>query len=211
METQTEVPAKPRATPPILVIAAIAVVIFSATGTAAIMGWLPASSGSTSDSTAAATQPEPASATSGTGDKASAKVTAEAAPASTSTGKANPLQVAAAPVKLVCNDCGVIESVREIKQRGDGSGLGAVGGAVVGGIVGHQFGGGDGKKITTAAGVIGGALAGHQIEKEVKATKSYEITVRLDDGSKKVVNSANVPGWQTGDKVKVVDGEIRAI
>lgn len=202
METQTQVPVKPRSTPPILVIAAIAVVIFSATGTAAIMGWLPTSFGSTDNDAALETRTDSA-----TTAAAASTATGTTAPAA----RPEPVELAAAPVKTVCDECGVIESVREIKQPGEGSGLGAVGGAVVGGLVGHQFGGGDGKKVTTAAGAIGGALAGHQVEKEVKATRSYEITVRLEDGSSTVVHSANAPGWQTGDKVRVVNGEIRSI
>ncbi len=79
------------------------------------------------------------------------------------------------------------------------------------GVVGNQFGGGTGKKITTVAGAVGGAFAGHQIEKEVKATKSYEITIRLDDGSIQVVNTSTASSWQAGDKVKIVEGRIQSI
>ena len=181
METQTQIP-KTKSTPPILVIAAIAVVIFSATGTAAMLGWLPSSSAGTNENAVVVNEPEQAAV-----NTAAAQV-AEPKPA--------PVQVAAATSEPVCKGCGVVESIREMKQRGDGTGLGAVGGAVVGGLVGNQFGGGSGKKITTVAGAVGGAFAGHQIEKEVKATKSYEITVRLDDGSAEVVNTSTASSWQ---------------
>ena len=198
METQTQI-SKSKSTSPTLVIAAVAVVIFSATGTAAILGWLPASSARTNEYAAVATAPEEAA------------VITEAEPVAEPKAKPAPVQVAAAPVEPVCDACGVVESVHEIKERGDGSGIGAVGGAVVGGLIGNQFGGGSGKKITTVAGAVGGAFAGHQIEKEVKATKSYEITVRLDDGSTEVVNTSAASSWQTGDKVKIVNGQIRSI
>ncbi len=198
METQTQIP-KPKSTPPILVIAAIAVVIFSATGTAAMMGWLPTSIAGTNENAAVATEPEQAAV------NTSAAQVAEPEP------EPAPVQVAAAPVEPVCEACGVVESIREIKKRGDGTGIGAIGGAVVGGLVGNQFGGGTGKKIITVAGAVGGAFAGHQIEKEVKATKSYEITVRLDDGSTRVVNAATAPSWQAGDKVKLVNGRIQSL
>jgi len=198
METQTQI-SKSKSTSPTLVIAAVAVVIFSATGTAAILGWLPASSARTNEYAAVATAPEEAAVIT------AAESVAEPKP------KPAPVQVAAAPVEPVCDACGVVESVHEIKERGDGSGIGAVGGAVVGGLIGNQFGGGSGKKITTVAGAVGGAFAGHQIEKEVKATKSYEITVRLDDGSTEVVNTSAASSWQTGDKVKIVNGQIRSI
>lgn len=109
-----------------------------------------------------------------------------------------------------CAECGVIESVRAIDAKGEGSGIGAVGGAVVGGLLGNQVGGGDGKKIMTAVGAVGGAVAGNEIEKRVKTTRSYEITVRFDDGSSRVISEADTPTWHAGDKVKVIDGVIRS-
>jgi uncharacterized protein YcfJ len=36
-------------------------------------------------------------------------------------------------------------------------------GAVIGGLIGHQIGGGNGKKIATVAGVIGGGIIGNEI------------------------------------------------
>ncbi len=215
METQTQIP-KSKPTSPILIIAAIAVVIFSATGTAAILGWLPTSSAGTNENAAVATAPEEAAVIAAAKPVAEpepklAAVIATAEPVAEPEPKPAPMQVAAAPSEPVCGACGVVESVREIKHRGDGSGIGAVGGAVVGGLVGNQFGGGSGKKITTIAGAVGGAFAGHQIEKEVKATKSYEITVRLDDGSTEVLNTPTASNWQAGDKVKIVEGRIQSI
>ena len=109
-----------------------------------------------------------------------------------------------------CAECGVIESVSAIDAKGEGSGIGAVGGAVVGGLLGNQVGGGDGKKIMTAVGAVGGAVAGNEIEKRVKTTRSYEITVRFDDGSSRVISEADTPTWHAGDKVKVIDGVIRS-
>ena len=44
---------------------------------------------------------------------------------------------------------------------GVGTGLGAV----VGGLLGNQVGGGRGKTLATVAGAVGGGYAGHQIEK----------------------------------------------
>ena len=49
-----------------------------------------------------------------------------------------------------------------------------------------------------------------EIEKRVRATKSYEVNIRLDDGSRRVVREANLPAWRAGDRVRVVDGTIRA-
>ena len=77
-------------------------------------------------------------------------------------------------------------------------------------LVGHQIGGGRGKDLATVAGAVGGALAGNEIEKRAKSTKSYAITVRLDDGSSRVINESNPPTWRPGDRVKVADGTIQS-
>src|SRR5690606_19804593 len=82
----------------------------------------------------------------------------------------------------------VVQSVREVDTKGEGSGIGAAGGAVVGGVLGNQVGRGDGRKLATVIGAVGGALAGNEVEKHVKSTKSYEITVRFDDGASRVIS-----------------------
>lgn len=116
----------------------------------------------------------------------------------------------AEPAKRACYDCGVIESVREIEKKGEGSGLGAAAGGVAGGVLGHQTGGGRGRDVMTVLGAIGGAVAGHQIEKNVKKAKSYEIAIRFDDGSSQRITQGNPPAWRSGDKVKLVNGVITA-
>lgn len=117
-----------------------------------------------------------------------------------------PAKPAAAP----CRECGTVESVREVQQKGDGSGLGAVAGGVVGGLLGHQIGGGRGKDLATVAGAVGGAVAGHQIEKSVRKTTRYEVTVRFEDGTTQVFSQDQQPTWRSGDRVKVVNGVIAA-
>ncbi len=176
---------------PLAWVAGIALILFCAAGIAAIMGWIPTSIGV------------------GSVVESPAKKAAQAQPAAKA--KAPPAQVASSALVAKCGNCGVIESVREIAAKGEGSGLGAAGGAVVGGLLGHQVGGGSGKQIATVVGAVGGAVAGNEVEKRVKATKSYDITVRLDDGSTRVINEVNTPSWRSGDRVKVVDGSIRAI
>lgn len=174
-------------------IAGIAVTVFSAVGIAAIMGWIPTSTSSPSENIALAKQP-----------------TAPAKPAAARAQTA-PVQVAGnTSAKAKCAECGVVESVREIETKGEGSGLGAVGGAVVGGVLGHQVGGGSGQKIATVVGAVGGAMAGNEVEKRVKSSKSYEITVRFEDGSSRVIHEASAPSWRTGDRVKVINGVIQS-
>ncbi len=109
-----------------------------------------------------------------------------------------------------CNHCGNIESVREVTQRAQGSGLGAAGGAVLGGLLGNQVGGGNGRKLATVAGAVGGAVVGNQVEGHMKATRSYEIRVRLNDGGARTFHQQSAAGWRTGDRVKVVNGTLRS-
>lgn len=77
------------------------------------------------------------------------------------------------------------------------------------GVLGNRVGGGRGKDFMTVVGALGGAVAGHQIEKKVKTTKSYEITVRFEDGATRVFTEANPPAWRQGDKVTVINDRIQ--
>tara|TARA_R110002074_G_scaffold99392_1_gene214703 strand:- start:835 stop:1353 length:519 start_codon:yes stop_codon:yes gene_type:complete len=112
--------------------------------------------------------------------------------------------------KAVCADCGVIVSTQLINNVKKTSGVGMVGGAVVGGVLGNQIGGGRGKDLATVAGAVGGAVAGNEIEKSSGSTQHYEITVRFENGSSRVFNQVNPPTWQSGDQVRVIDGVIRS-
>ena len=192
-------------------IAGVAVTAFSAVGIAAIMGWIPTSMGKRDDTTVVAKIEAPKQALAKPAAArqaerpAAAKVNAPAA--------ATPSQqvvASSAPVaKAICVECGVIESVRSVDTKGDGTGLGAVGGAVVGGVVGNQIGRGSGNTVATVAGAVGGAVAGHHIEKYVKTTKSYEIMVRLENGSSRMFHETAEPTWKPGDRVKVVNGVLQ--
>ena len=105
--------------------------------------------------------------------------------------------------KSVCNNCGVVLAINVIEKSGKGSGLGVVAGGVVGGLLGNQVGGGTGKDVATVAGAIGGAVAGNAIEKNVKKTKSYDITVKMDTGEERIVHQVSAPNVVRGDSVKI--------
>jgi len=239
---------------PLMILAALAVVLFCMVGTAAILGWIPTSTGGTAERplseadrlALAATLPqggvqpapgvvasvpaqqlapgyvEPANAQA---PAVPAQAYAPAYPAAAATAAAAPVreeavhkparkevQVAAADGgRNWCSNCGNVESVREIKQRAQGSGLGAAGGAVLGGLLGNQVGSGSGRTIATAAGAIGGAVVGNQVEGNMKATISYEIRVRLDDGTLRTFRQSNAPAWRSGDRVRIVKGKLRSV
>lgn len=229
---------------PLMILAAIAVVLFCAVGIAAIMGWIPSSigaGGSPALNANAATAPRgdlteadravlaakmdsqnmtaPAPLMASNFAPAPAPAPVQQAPSNYVEPQApamrdaayRPVQVAAAPSKNWCNHCGNVESVREITTRAQGSGVGAAGGAILGGLLGNQVGGGHGRQLATVAGAVGGAVVGNQVEGNMKANHSYEIRVRMDDGGTRTFHQQNAPGWRSGDRVKVVNGSLRSV
>ncbi|HZQ72241.1 MAG TPA: glycine zipper 2TM domain-containing protein [Burkholderiales bacterium] len=186
---------------PLVATAAVAVIVLSAVAVAAITGYLPGSSAQKSDPQAALQAPAPVAAPAPAAASASAPTQiASAAPA--------PAHVAQA--KPHCVNCGVVQDVKEVEVKGEGSGLGAVAGGVVGAVVGNQFGHGTGNTVMTVAGAAGGALAGNEIEKRAKTKKRYDVAVRMADGSMKTVSFEEQPTWRAGDHVKVENGVLQA-
>jgi outer membrane lipoprotein SlyB len=82
-------------------------------------------------------------------------------------------------------------------------------GGVLGGVIGHQFGKGKGKDLATAAGAVGGAVAGHQVEKTVRSTTHYEVSVSMEGGGYQTVSLADASGYSVGQRVKVVGGSLQ--
>ena len=76
-------------------------------------------------------------------------------------------------------------------------------GGVLGGVVGHQFGSGRGNTVATVAGVGVGAVAGNEVEKNVKKTSYYTVTVRLDNGGTRTVSQSAKPALREGDRVRI--------
>jgi len=112
----------------------------------------------------------------------------------------------AALAQTKCADCGRVQAIRLVEEKGRGSGVGAVAGGVLGGVLGHQIGGGTGQTVATIAGAAGGAYAGNKVE-ENKKTKSYwSVTIRMDDGPTRTFTYTNQPTVKEGERVKLVDG-----
>jgi outer membrane lipoprotein SlyB len=95
--------------------------------------------------------------------------------------------------------------------RGGGgrtSGGGAIAGAIIGGVLGHQVGSGRGNDVATAAGAIGGAVAGNEIEKRRNDDEQYRIVVRFGDGREATVYQNSLNGVRVGDRVRIGDGRV---
>lgn len=109
----------------------------------------------------------------------------------------------------VCNQCGVVRSVREVYIDGrDGPHpLGTIIGAVAGGLLGNTVGKGDGRKAATVAGaVIGGAVGNRAAAR--RSDIAYEVVVALNDGRYATVTQPNDPGVQRGDRVRVRNNQV---
>mgnify|MGYP006171378177 CR=1 FL=1 len=61
--------------------------------------------------------------------------------------------------------------------------------------------------VLAVVGAVGGAVAGHQVEKQVRADKLSQITVRLEDGSLRTVDQEGSSRWQVGDHVRLSAGQ----
>jgi outer membrane lipoprotein SlyB len=118
-----------------------------------------------------------------------------------------PAPVAERPARTValCQSCGRVTSVHTETRRGEASGVGAVGGAVVGGLLGNMVGGGNGKKLATVAGAVGGGYAGNEIEKSRKSYTVWIVQVEERDGRTRRFERSSDPGLRVGDEVRLTD------
>jgi outer membrane lipoprotein SlyB len=99
---------------------------------------------------------------------------------------------------------GVVESVRNVIINSGQTGVGTVGGAVLGGLAGSTIGHGRGSVAGAVGGAIVGGLIGQQVEKSANTKAGLEITVRLDNGRlTAVTQDADVP-FYPGDRVRLL-------
>ncbi|MBN8414159.1 glycine zipper 2TM domain-containing protein [Halomonas litopenaei] len=102
---------------------------------------------------------------------------------------------------------GTITALRRVQIQGDSAAsgiLGTGGGAIIGGLLGNQVGGGSGRTIATAAGALGGAVAGNQIEKGVNRTDAWEMEIRKDTGQTVVIVQKADQAFQVGQRVRLI-------
>lgn len=208
---------------PLLTIAAVSLTVFSAVGVAALTGLIPHSKGTVNESTPVAAAPAAEVAPAPEAVPApqpvkkpvvkrhtAPKVAAAEVPAMTPAPMAQTPPAFEAP-KPVANPglLGTVVAVREVEQKGDAKGIGAVGGGVAGAVLGHNI--GDNNKLVTILGAAGGALLGNQIEKQARATKHWELTVNFDDGTTQTMSSEAQPFWHQGDRVRLSEGKLQPV
>ena len=184
--SQPQQTTRPKLLYPAMVIAAIAVTLFSLLGIATMTGLLP--------------QAHSAADLAGNTNRQETLAMSDAdVPAGSHAG-------AVAPPP--CSSCGTVESINLVESKGQGSGIGAVVGGVAGALLGNTMGQGNGRTAMTLVGAGGGAYAGNEIEKNTHKTSSYRIRVRLENGELRTVYQRNPPTVAVGDRVKVVNGAV---
>ena len=116
-------------------------------------------------------------------------------------------QAGSAVAQSKCTNCGKVEQIR-VSESSDWKKYAApAGGAVVGGLIGNQFGGGSGKTALTIVGALGGGLLGHKAESNHRE-KVYEVIVRMDDGGHRTVTYKSPPPVREGERVRLRDGQL---
>ncbi|MBZ5486325.1 glycine zipper 2TM domain-containing protein [Halomonas aquamarina] len=102
---------------------------------------------------------------------------------------------------------GTIVAIRPVQIQADsraGGLLGTGGGAVIGGLLGSQVGGGTGRQLATVAGALGGSVAGSAAEERANRVSALEMEIRRDDGSDVVVVQRADHQYQAGQRVRLI-------
>ncbi|WP_233830878.1 glycine zipper 2TM domain-containing protein [Paraburkholderia sp. ZP32-5] len=115
-----------------------------------------------------------------------------------------------APQPAYCSTCGTVVAISAVRQEGHGTGIGAIGGAVAGGVVGNQFGAGGGRTAMTLLGALGGGLAGNSVEKHLRSSTSYSVRVRMENGKTRYFTYHEAPPFRDGERVRVQNGGLVA-
>ena len=178
---------RPKLLYPLMVIAAIAVTVFSLLGIATLTGTLPLAHSEAGATLIASAHQEHQ----------------YLLPKSDTSSARHDRTVASA-----CPYCGVVESVNLVEMRGQGSGVGVVAGGIAGALTGNSMGQGNSRTAMNFLGGADGAYAGNEIEKNTHKTSSYCIRVRLENGLLRTLYQRNPPAVAAGDHVKIVDGVV---
>ena len=62
--------------------------------------------------------------------------------------------------------------------------------------------------MATVAGVVGGAVIGNEIQKNNNARETYQIRVRLENGSSVVFAQDSIGDLRAGDRVRVENDRV---
>ena len=109
---------------------------------------------------------------------------------------------------------GYVEAVEVVQgEQRSGPGIGAIGGAIAGGVLGNQVGSGTGRAAATVGGAVAGGVIGHKVEQHMtgnQANSQYRFRVRMDDGSYQTFTQERHDNIRVGDRVRVENGQVYA-
>jgi outer membrane lipoprotein SlyB len=104
---------------------------------------------------------------------------------------------------------GTVESIVQDTVQSGNAAAATIGGAVIGGLLGNQIGGGRGQTAATVIGAGGGAFVGNQAAQ--RQTLVWRIGVRYDDGSLATIQQTTAPALRIGDRVRVTGNGIELL
>jgi outer membrane lipoprotein SlyB len=204
---------------PLIAAAAVAVIVVSSVGVAALTGILPTSKAVPVAATAPALiDTQPSDALNGLKPNVQPQAPSPALirpvtqhhhaappPRNYASNESNrtPVGPAFAAAPAVDPYAGQVVSINTVSTAAPTTGLGALGGAVLGGLAGTQIGNGHGRTAATLVGALGGGLAGNTVEHAVHKATTYDVQVRMEDGTYRNFSYRTDPGLQTGQRVHV--------
>jgi outer membrane lipoprotein SlyB len=96
-------------------------------------------------------------------------------------------------------------SIRPVTLQGRDTGVGTVGGAVIGGIAGSNVGGPRTGGIVGIVGMIAGGLIGNAVERDATQQQAIEILVQLKNGDRRaVIQGVGSETFAAGDPVIMI-------
>jgi outer membrane lipoprotein SlyB len=108
----------------------------------------------------------------------------------------------------VCDNCGTVRSISRVNRRNSNNTGAIVLGAVVGGVLGNQVGGGSGKKVATVAGAVAGGAIANNATRDDKRKTYYRIEVRMDNGRIRSYDQSSTHGLRVGSRVEIHRGSV---
>lgn len=119
--------------------------------------------------------------------------------ADTSAPTAKAAGPSSAQLGKMCATCEWVTEVHSENRDGHANGVGAAGGAVAGGVIGHKAGD---STVATVGGAVVGGLIGNAIEKRMKKHRVWIVSTTRRDSSTGRHELGNDPQLHSGDVVK---------
>jgi outer membrane lipoprotein SlyB len=103
---------------------------------------------------------------------------------------------------------GTVESIRNVQIVNPQSGVGALGGAALGGIAGSAAGEGKGQAAMMVLGTLAGGLLGQHVEQGANTKNGIEITVHLDTGELVAITQTADEQFRPGERVRLLSNGV---